>query len=263
MENFLTTFFLLISLNCFAQIYPYTNGFEGEPSNQPPTAWGGSMKVLLAHGINDSKAVCGRVSSAVTVDSGITPLIGPLTPASVLSFSYRIIDQANYPSTPTNLDNGDALEVLLSTDSLNYQTVLLIDMNNHNPSFGFAKKKIYLSQFSGNSAYFKFRCTYGTGTSFYVDVDTLQISNDPLAEIAETNNTKEFTVYPNPSSSSFYVRLIDASENEELKFFSLQGNLIFAEQVHKNNCINFSKVFNDGIYFVQYRNTVQKLVIQQ
>ena len=233
------------------------------PNTQVPVGWQGSMKVLQNHGLNDFKAICARVSSAVTVDSAITPLIGPLTSSTALSFYYRIIDQANYPSTPTNLDAGDSIEILLSSDSVNYQTVFLIDMNNHNPSFNFVKKKVYLSTFGGNNVNFKIRCHYGTGASFFVDIDTVVVKNEPQTAIEDLNNDVSFSLYPNPAGSQFTVHRSSFTTGQEtpLKIYDASGREIYSCSFTNNfqlSTINWSS----GLYFVQAGNLIRKLIIE-
>lgn len=257
---------LLLSLTTFAQVYPFAEGFDGMPGNQPPIGWGGSMKVLLNHGVNDLKGLSGRVSSAVTKDSSITPLIGPLTASSAISFRYRIIDQANYPSTPTNLVTGDEFILLISSDSVNYQTILQIDENNHNPNFNFLTKKIYLSQFAGQSVQFKFLCKYATGASFFVDIDTVQVFNDPQAAIEIlNNNTAAFTIYPNPASAN--NSLIQINTNNAFiglpyKICTVNGQELIGGTITATTfqlpCNNFAA----GLYFVQLGNLTRKLIIE-
>ena len=222
------------------------------------------MKVLSNHGINDLKAICARVSSAVTLDSAITPLIGPLTSTSVLSFQYRIIDQSIYPSTPTNLDDGDSIEILISTDSVNYHTVFLITDNNHNTSFNFVKKKVFLSQYAGSNANFKIRCHYGTGTSFYVDIDTIAVKNEPQTGIGNLGNETSFSLYPNPTSSQFTVCSLQSFTGGEnsLKVYDISGREIHSQVVIYDNFQLPASNWSSGVYFVQIGNLTRKLIVE-
>lgn len=233
------------------------------PNTQVPAGWQGSMKILQNHGLNDLKALCARVSSAVTVDSAITPLIGPLTSSTALSFYYRIIDQANYPSTPTNLDAGDSIEILLSSDNVNYQTVFLLDMNNHNPSFNFVKKKVYLSQFAGNNVNFKVRCHYGTGASFFVDIDTVVVKNEAQTAIEDLNRDISFSIYPNPAGSQFAVRGSQFTTGEEtpLNVYDISGREIYSGSFTVNRHVSTVN-WSTGLYFVQIGNLIRKLIVE-
>ncbi len=265
MKKITTLLLLFIAFTAFSQTYPFSEGFEGFPSGQVPTGWGGSMKVLLNHGIGDEKGLAARVSSAVRVDSSITPLIGPLTNASAFSFRYRIIDQNIYPSTPTNLVAGDKVEVLLSSDGLNYQTILELNEDNHNPSFNFLTKKVFLAQFAGQTVNFKFRCTYGTGASFYVDIDTVKAFNDVQAGIEDAANVPTLKVYPNPINinSTLHVTIDNYLIGEPYKITNALGSIVKAGTLNNaTNAINTPNL-TAGIYFVQVANLTRKLIITQ
>ncbi len=254
---------ILFTLNSLAQTYPFAEGFEGLPSNQPPTGWGGSMKVLVNHGINDYKAICARVSSAVQVDSSITPLIGPLTTSSVLSFYYRIIDQNIYPSTPTNLDSGDSIEFLLSADSVNYQVVYLITLDNHNTSFNFIKKKVFLSQFAGSSVNFKIRCHFGTGAGYYVDIDTVVVKDEPQTGVEDLNEDVSFSLYPNPAVSQFTIHSSQMNDSKDLVVFNSLGQTVLQSKIQNlKSKIDLPANWFPGLYFVQLGNTTRKLIIE-
>lgn len=252
----------LLPLFIHAQTYPFHEGFEGLASTQVPPGWGGSMKVLGYHGRFDSKGLAARVSSAVELDSSITPLIGPLTSSSTFSFYYRIIDQAIYPSTPTDLDIDDQIEIMVSTDSINYQTVQLIDMNNHNASFNFVKKKVIVTQYAGNSVYFKIRCQFGTGGGYYVDFDTLVVANDPQLDVADIGDKREVSIYPNPCSSVTNLQLPLHSQQQEITVFNSLGEKLFETKTTVNSQLSTVNWAN-GIYFVHIGNEItRKLIVQ-
>jgi hypothetical protein len=256
---FLSPFF------AFSQVYPFSEGFEGLVSSQVPPGWGGSMKVLLDHGLNDSKGLVARLNSAVTADSSITPLIGPLTSSTALSFYYRIIDFAFYPNgAATNLDIGDQIEIMISTDSVNYQTIQLIDMNNHNPSFNFVKKKIFVSQYADSSVYFKIRCQFGTGAGYFVDFDTVRVANDAQLGVEEVSAQRELSLFPNPCSSSFDLHLVSNSA-QQVKVFNSLAEVMVDEKTSTDLRISTSTWAN-GIYYLQAgdetKRMTRKLVVQ-
>ena len=263
--------FLLFILPLFtvAQTYPFNEGFEGLASTQVPPGWGGNMEVLLYHGRNDSKGLTARLNSAVTEGSSITPLIGPLTISSFISFYYRIIDFAFYPDgAATNFDVGDQIEIMISTDSIIYSTIQLIDMNNHNTSFNFVKKKIFLSQYAGSSVYFKIHCQFGSGAGYYVDFDTIVVANDPQLDVADIDNSEQISIYPNPCSSVSNIQ-IPSGNQYPLKVVNAIGEIIFEENNAVNrqlSSVNYQlPVVNwlNGIYFVRIGNQItRKLIVQ-
>lgn len=270
MKKIFTLFLLFSSLTIFSQTYPFAEGFEGQPNNFPPAGWGGSMKVLSYHGINENKAICARVSSAVTVDSAITPLIGPLTSQSTIIFKYRVIEYNIYPSTPKDLDVGDQIEFLLSTDGISYQTVYLIDMNNHNTSFNFVQKKVFITQFAGNNAYVKIRCSYGHGASFYVDIDTFQVRNDPSASgISDLDDELNFSVYPNPAREEFTVYGLQFLKGNEksISVYDVTGRKIYSSKLETLNYKLQTSSWFRGIYFVEVsdetKRITRKLIIEK
>lgn len=263
MKNLPLIFLLFFSYHSFAQTYPFAEGFEGMASNQPPAAWAGGMKVLGNHGLNDNKAVCARVSSAVTVDSTVTPAIGPLTSISALSFYYRIIDQNIYPSTPTVLDSGDSIEVLLSTDSVNYQPVFLISAANHTSSFNFVKKKVNLTSFAGSVVNLKFRCKFGSGGGYYVDIDTVVVKDDPQMDIVPIRSETAFTLFPNPCSASgtCSIQLNDAS-NTMLKVFNASGGCVLNTPLSQYFRLPVNS-WLPGVYWVQVGNLTRQLIVTE
>ena len=260
MKRLLLLFFLF-PLFTSSQTYPFSEGFEGLASTQVPPGWGGTMKVLLNHGRNNSKGLAARVSSAVPVDSAITPLIGPLTSSSFISFYYRVIDFSFYPDgAATNFDVGDQIEVMLSTDNIIYNTALLIDMNNHNTSFNFVKKKIFVTQHPGNTAYFKFRCQFGSGASYFVDFDTIVVANDPQIGIDDIGETENIFIYPNPCSSFIHVQVpINSIEGIEVKIFNTIGDKVAENSLTDNFQLPVGNLPN-GIYYAHVADKTRKII---
>ncbi|MES2621116.1 MAG: T9SS type A sorting domain-containing protein [Bacteroidota bacterium] len=262
----LILFIFLYPFFLSAQTYPFKEGFEGLASTQVPPGWGGGMKVLSYHGRNDSKGLSARVSSAVEVDSAITPLIGPITSSTSFSFWYRIIDQSIYPSTPTDLDIDDRIDIMASTDGISYQTVFLIDMNSHVTSFNFVKKKAIVTQFAGSSVNFKIRCQFGAGAGYYVDFDTIVVDNDPQLSLEDIGANNQLSIYPNPCSSQVNLQLdINDSKGSSLDFFNSIGYKILAAKVENSIQIPTDNL-PDGVYYIQVgdltRRITRKLLVQ-
>ena len=265
MKTYTLILVLLITVSVQAQIYPFSDGFSNGVTNQIPAGWQGDMKIYLAHGTNDSKAIAAKLNSINPVDSLISPLIGPLTYLSTLTIYYRIIDQNIYPSTTTNLNTGDLFTVELSNNTTTYQTILQIDENNHNPNFNFLRKKVFLSQFAGDVVNLKLRCQSG-GQSYFVDIDSVVVKNDVTSTINEVNTDNTFTVSPNPvrnSSATNWVVLI-ADKNAIGKPYiltNIQGQTI-KTAVIVNTLFEIETSFlANGIYFLQIADRTKKLVV--
>lgn len=257
---------LLFFIVASAQTYPFSEGFHGMPSGQVPAGWLGDIPVLSYHGQNEEKGLAAEIGGGDLVDSIISPLIGPLTSMSTLIFYYRIIDKNIYPSTPTNLEGNDRFEVKLSSDGVNYQTILQIDENNHNPSFNFSRKKIVVAQYAGFTINLKFVCTFGAGASYFVDIDSIRVYDDPTASISNLSSEVKITLFPNPVSQS-NVCTVQVANNEayNLNVYDILGNNLYSTKGNGNMPIPTTNL-SPGLYMVQVKQNgkthTQKLVIQ-
>lgn len=255
----------IISLSASAQTYPFSEGFQGTTSGQVPAGWQGDIKVLSYHGQFDEKGLAAEIGGGDLVDSIISPLIGPTTASTVISFYYRIIDKDIYPSTPTNLDAGDLFELKVSSDGVNYTTVQQIDENNHNPNFNFLRKKVYIPQYAGSNINLKFVCSFGAGSTYFIDIDSVKVENDPTASISNVSDVK-VAIFPNPCSQAATCNVqISNSEAYTLSVFDILGNNIYSIQGAGNTNLPAAN-FSRGLYLVQLkqngRTFTQKLVIQ-
>ena len=258
------TFLLwLLALSAVAQTYPYSENFTLQVSNQVPSGWQGDVKVLLAHGTNDSKALAAKLSSTTTTAQVSTPLIGPLTSSSALTFFDRIVDQQIYPSTPTNLVTGDLFTVQLTTNGSTYQNVLQIDENNHNPNLNFVKKKIFLSQFAGDTVHLKFNFTYANNAGYFVDVDSVQVKDEAGTGVNDLSAPGEVSMYPNPVLAGSAVILTGSTE-QELSFTicDLSGRLVYFGRMQSITTIPAGSL-TPGLYLLTAGNTTRKLLITE
>lgn len=253
---------LLYVCPVWAQTYPFGEGFEGLPSGQVPAGWGGSMKVALAHGRDDSKGLTARLSSAIRQDSTITPLVGPLNNQSVVSFYYRVVDQNIYPSTPTILDDGDTIDFFISTDNQNYEQVHTINKSNHTTNLNFVRRQIWLGPYAGNNVTLKIRCRFGSGGGYYVDFDTISFRNDPQAAIGELNDDVALRVYPNPCNYATGCNVqIGAGQPAELVVLDVMGRVVY-RAVNFTQGILPTDGWQRGIYFIRTGNTTRKLIVE-
>ncbi len=255
-------FFVVVTLAAQAQTYPFAEGFEGLPSGQVPAGWGGSMKVLLAHGRNDSKGLVAKLSSTIMADSTITPLVGPLNSTSVISFYYRIIDQNIYPSTPTTLGDGDTIDFYISTDNTNYTHLHSINQSNHTSSFNFVRRQIYLGTYAGSNATVKIKCRFGSGGGYFVDFDTITYRNDPQAGIDDMAQNSLFSVYPNPCNTINGCNVaLPYVQPATISVYNALGDLVYQQQQFTGGRLPADN-WQPGLYFVQMGNLTRKLVIE-
>jgi hypothetical protein len=249
-----------------AQVYPYNEGFDQQTSNQVPAGWGGHVKVLLDHGINDTKGLGANMNSLNVNDTAVSPVIGPLTVHSTLLFFYRITDQYLFPFTPTTLGPGDVFGTEISTDGVNYTPVLQIDSSNHHTNLNFVQKKIFLGQYAGNTVHVRFTYGFGgNGGGYYVDVDSVLLRDDLQAGVNEQGGIS-FSVIPNPcnAATGCYITLPDAGQHQ-LAVFDNTGALVYTTTASQRAALPVSNLAT-GLYFIKvaglHKTAIQKLIVE-
>lgn len=77
----------------------------------------------------------------------------------------------------------------------------------------------------------------------------------------QSGSEKLFSIYPNPSSSSFHVRFPKALDRESLlKVYNLQSKLIQEHTLEKNTTVFELKDLAEGMYLIQYEGTSFKII---
>ncbi len=182
MKKVLLFAFALISICATAQVYPLADGFETYTDMTELGTQGGynsDMTVYPSHGISLSKGVSARMNNSNTEDSLVSPLIGPLTPSSIFSVKYRIMESASYPGLPATLTTGDKIELLGRTaQSATYIPIATIDETNHNVTGNFKKVSFSLEAGTGMNVYFMIRVTRGSTGDYFVDFDSLSVVDE-------------------------------------------------------------------------------------
>lgn len=95
--------------------------------------------------------------------------------------------------------------------------------------------------------------TYGLVT--FLPMDTLGCS--PSTEVPTLNIIKEFTVYPNPASSSFTIRQSNGMQNSELKIFNAVGEIVFRDKTGNETEHVCHPNLSQGYYTIQMYNGKQ------
>lgn len=196
-------FLFALPLLAAAQVYPLDEGFHGIPTYQLPAGWSGDMRVMPDHGLNDDKGAAADISGTDEVDSLITPWVGPLDTFTQVLFYYRMVEDFIYPSTEKHLGPLDNLIVSVSTDSINYTPICIIDSSNHLPTLNFRKIDFTLNNYAGQVVKFKFRAQTGGGSSYFTDIDSIKIRQDftPNTGISPTYAELDFQLSPNPANA--------------------------------------------------------------
>ena len=197
---------LLLPLSIFclflsAQTYPFADGFESYTNFSSLGTQGGymsDMSVYQTHGMGNSpKGLQAQMDNFNLRDTTVSPLIGPITSSSQLSFFYRTaLTGGLYPS-PTQLGATDAIEIYIGSQSLNfYQLVYTINSSNNVADSAFKKIKITApAGFIGQSGNVKIVVRHtANGNDFFADIDSLVVkdsvapSGSPLSVSASHTN---------------------------------------------------------------------------
>jgi hypothetical protein len=259
LKKILPLLLVCISATAFAQ-YPFRDGFSGVPSGQVPPGYVGDIPVRGYHGLDDEKGLASWLKSSNQQDSIITPKVGPVNAKSYLLFFYRWVSDNIYPSEPKLPVKGDELEVFVSTDSINFTSLYLIDSAVHKPNLNFKVVQKYLTDYDGNYVYIKFRCSRGSG-SYYMDIDSVQVAGTPLG--IQESQMKELKAYPNPAQN--VINIEQDKVGGAYMLTDLTGKVIEAQKTIATNTIDVSGIAN-GNYILLLRTagyTERKQIVIQ
>ena len=262
--------FILFGMRAFTQVYPYKDGFSTDPAGQPPPGWSGDAVVYLNHGDNGARALAGHITSIFTEQNSITPVIGSLTPHSVLTFYYRVVDQYIYPSTGTTYYAGDSFNTQLSVNGGAYQTVLAITDSNHTPDLNFVQQKVYIGGFVGDTVHIQFNFIFGgTGGGYYVDIDSMAVYEDPTAAIGNVDGDLGASIFPNPAAIGQGCTVhLDNTEHEavNMEIFDAVGRSIYRNSVLNPSGTHIGLDWPVGLYYIRLnskeKTVTRKLVIE-
>ncbi len=192
MKRLLIAVFTLSTLIATAQTYPFIDAFESYTNFTTLGTQGGylsDMSIYQTHGMSSSKGLISQISTFNTRDTTVSPLIGPLTATSRVSFYYRIVDQSLYPATATTLGANDKVEIFAGSQTLNlYQSIYSITNANHVASTTFKKVTIPVGNLAGQSGNLKIVVTKGSATDYFVDIDSLVVMDSTAAVAGLTIN---------------------------------------------------------------------------
>ncbi len=261
----LLSFFPMVLL---AQNYPFSEGFTGIPTYSIPGGWSGDMRVMPDHGLNDDKGLVADISGTDRVDSAFTPWIGPLDTFTEIIFWYRMVEDFIFPSTEKQLSSKDQLALAISTDSLNWTNIYVIDSSNHIPTINFRKIVFTLTGYEGQTVLFKWRAQWGAGNSYYTDIDSIKVRKDAIPPNAvKQTELSSFMAYPNPCRAADGITVkAEPGTNASLKLLDLNGREILTEQFTGNTHLPLNGLA-PGLYLLQLndsrRSQTQKLLLTE
>ncbi len=166
---------------------PFQETFDA--STSIPTGWSTDFAVLSTHGTSSSNGLAINLDGYPTTGYISLPFVGTITATTELSFDYRIVNYSGYPGTATTLITGDSINILVSTDGINYTKIDQINSTTHTSTTSFTTKTYNLSAFTGSLINVKFDCKYATG-DYWVDFDNVSIIDMiPMVYTSSTTTT--------------------------------------------------------------------------
>jgi len=173
---------------------PYLETFNA--STSLPANWIGTFTVSATHGVA-SNGLYKNLYSYTPTANVVTAPVGPITANTLLEFDYRYMAYTSYPGAAQTLAIGDKLEVQLSTDGVNFETIYTIDSSNHVTSTSFATCGVYITQAKaaeGDIIKVKLLATWAAG-DYYLDIDNVNFRHvDSIPVISVTPAEKDFGV---------------------------------------------------------------------
>ncbi|MEI7670329.1 MAG: T9SS type A sorting domain-containing protein, partial [Pseudomonadota bacterium] len=183
MKHFFLFLFTLSTLSAFSQTYLFVDDFESYNSFSSLGTQGGynSNMDIYPYGLSGSKGLIAQMFSIGAASRATTtPLIGPFTATTEVSFSYKILTQnAPVPSSYT-MGVGDSVNVYVIIPSFGNLTLLISSLNSSNQLVTGAFQKLVIpgdaaaQNFSGK---FKIEVIRAAGNEFYVDMDSLEVKD--------------------------------------------------------------------------------------
>ena len=179
--------------------FGFFEDFEG--AGTLPQGWTGTMTVMNIHGTASSRGLSRNIYSSVPSGNAKTPVIGPVSVGTELTFDYRIVNWSGYPSTATPFGEGNTVQV-----KVNGNDVFVVNSANHVVTTDFAEITIDLSSFAGQSVEIEWICTWASG-DYYVDIDNVSVMSLPqtLAVIPNSHNFGNIAVNSESPVKTFIV----------------------------------------------------------
>lgn len=239
--------------------YPYSEDFESfQGFGSTITGWTGStitLQAYLNHGTNGSKGMAREVfhnnnSSSPANISIECPTISTLPQASVatseLSFNYRIVDAALYPSTPGSFPTDASIVISVNVGGT-YTTLHTIDFTNHTASTSFSQVILPLTNFQGNDVSIKFEINRGTNCDYWVDIDDVMIADAGTVGLIGINNSVENIFFNN---NKIFVNQENFNEGNInlMEVYSLDGKKVASFIVDKKNYVSPSLNIGTGLF---------------
>ena len=180
MRYYLICLLALLSIGSQAQTYPFADDFESYTNYANLGTQGGyvsDMQVYPTHGYSGSKGLTAQMTNFNAKDTAVSPLIGPITSSSQLSFYYRVMQTGALYSLSASLYTGDSIIVAIGSASFGvYNNVYTITSANHVVSTAFKKITIPVGSVAGQSGNLRITVKHpSNGNDFFFDLDSLVV----------------------------------------------------------------------------------------
>ena len=257
-------------------IYPFTDNFNTYLATDPlafQSIWQGGYGGLGAypdHGLNNTMDMSINFIPGIISDS-ISGSFGPFNSASLLSFSYRIVEYAGQNvSNSYSLTNDD----YISVDFLSYPdsvstNIAVLNSANHIASIDFQQINIPLTALAGDSGFVSFTF-HGVDTNdHWIDIDNISLSDDPLITSVYPARTGQnpYRIYADNEQGITLMNTAYSSTNQKttFKIYDLNGRILTTDSFNDTHILNTSN-WSAGMYFINMQNgsgeQTQKIILQ-
>ncbi len=279
--SILSIFIILFSLSVKAQpgsnpIFPYYQNFDSLIPGQTIEEQGGwnvdlvplgivnSIEISANRGINGSQSMSINLNDNITTDSTSSPLIGLITANTIIGYSYRIVNSNGLAHTLT----GNAGFKILFKQNTSFQWNLIdsISASNHIDSADYRRVEIPIGAYNFMSGNFRIAFYQGLpGDDFYIDIDSLVVYDPTITSLSSTITNNNNYIISSNELNQITVSNKNTSVNHSLiNIYSVDGKLIYTNNLKNNfNTIDASP-WNKGVYFVQIndgKNQINKKII--
>ncbi|MCL2064653.1 MAG: choice-of-anchor D domain-containing protein [Candidatus Cloacimonetes bacterium] len=173
-----------LNVNIYPDATIYQENFDSGTSLSD-IGWGGELSgqsnIQPYSGVNNTNGLVLSVWGGAPIQYAYTPIIGPVTTESEISFAYRIVHYTTnwqgqlYPAT---LGNGDSIDIEISTTGAtgDYFQLYQINNTNHLASINFVTINQPIFFLSGQIINIRFRGLHTTGEWMFV-LDDVSIAD--------------------------------------------------------------------------------------
>jgi hypothetical protein len=252
---------------------PYTENFNSGTS-MSAIGWRGNpsqhTNIAAGSGVDGTNGLISNVWGQNSNQTSFSPLIGPISPLSNLSFAYRIVGMTtNWGGTltPTSLSADDRVLISVSATGPTgiFTPVYEINSTNHVASTSFSTINFSLSSFAGANIVFRFRSQRASGAWTFV-IDDVSIINsaapvwsiEPTAynfgevNVDSTSTAQTFTI-TNIGVENLAITAMNLSDTDQTHF-SLNGDDSLPWSIDPDGTRAFSVSFSPSSIGVKTAN---------